>query len=175
MKRLATLVFILVLVLASFTSVAAQLPTPTPSPSQINSYELFWPVVAGKTSNDPLYFLKTLKENLRGALIFGKPQKAEYHVFVATKRILEAEKLVSNGNLKEAEKAVDGANSRLTKANKLLEDLKGQDVSSVANELNRKLDNLTIFLDYLQTKTQGKVLENLQVSDGLVDQLSTKI
>jgi len=61
----------------------------------VDSYELFWPMVAGKTTADGfVYKLKILKEDVRGYLIFGPVQKADYHVFRAAKRLLEAEKLL---------------------------------------------------------------------------------
>src|SRR3989338_9481511 len=67
----------------------------TPSPK--TTFEAFWPLTAGKTIDDPLYFLKVWKENFRGMFIFGNPKKAEYAVYLGTKRVLEAEKLLKNG------------------------------------------------------------------------------
>jgi len=60
-----------------------------------NSYELFWPIVAGRTSEDPLYFLKLLKEKVRGVLIFSDVKKAEYYLFLSEKRLVEFENLVA--------------------------------------------------------------------------------
>ncbi|MBX4205988.1 hypothetical protein KW795_02215 [Candidatus Microgenomates bacterium] len=149
-------------------------PTPTPM-AEVNSFEMFWPITAGKTLGESLYSLKTLKEDLRGALIFGRPQKAEYDTFVATKRLVEAEKLIKDNKLDLAEKTVDSANKKLTEANEILGSLKGTNLSSIADNVNNRLDRLTIFLDYLETKTNGSLKEKLQTSDRLVDELSTKI
>ena len=59
-----------------------------------DSYELFWPIVAGKVQGDSLYPLKIFKEQIRGFLIFSGTRKAEYFSFLSTKRLVEFEKLV---------------------------------------------------------------------------------
>lgn len=67
----------------------------------VDSYELFWPMVAGKTMSDGfVYKLKILKEDVRGYLIFGPAPKADYRVFLGVKRLLEAEKLLREDNKK---------------------------------------------------------------------------
>lgn len=58
-----------------------------------NSYEMFWPLVAGKVLGEPFYTLKLYKENFRGFFIFSDIKKAEYNIMLSDKRILEAEKL----------------------------------------------------------------------------------
>ncbi len=63
----------------------------------VNSFEMFWPMVAGKTEGDKFYSVKLLKEKIRGYLIFGPAPKADYQVFLGVKRLLEAEKLLSEG------------------------------------------------------------------------------
>jgi len=69
-------------------------PTASPVPAPVNSFELFWPMVAGKTMQSKVYFLKTLKEDVRGFFIFGSAQKADYDIFLGIKRMLEAEALM---------------------------------------------------------------------------------
>src|SRR3989304_3599259 len=64
----------------------------------VDSYELFWPMVAGKTTADGfVYTLKILKEDIRGYLIVGSAPRADYKVFLGVKRLLEAEKLLNDG------------------------------------------------------------------------------
>ena len=77
----------LALVLFSFSPAFAQ---------EINSYELFWPITAGKVAGEPFYGLKLFKEKVRGSFIFGKFQKASYALFLTTKRVVETEKLIEN-------------------------------------------------------------------------------
>jgi len=119
--------------------------------AELNSFELFWPLAAGRTRGDSLYFLKRLKEKVRGALIFGKPQKAEYKVFLTTKRVLEAEKLLNEGKSNLVNETLTEALEELEEASKewfeYLEDgLAGSyDYQSMYN----KLANLEHFLPEL--------------------------
>lgn len=69
------------------------IPTATTEP-QISSFELFWPVVAGKVRGDSLYSLKLLKEKIRSLFIFSSLKKAEYYSFLSTKRLVEFEDLI---------------------------------------------------------------------------------
>ena len=117
----------------------------------INSYELFWPLVAGKTSNESLYFLKRFKEKIRGALIFGNAQKAEYESMLATKRLLEVEKLLGEGNEDEARDTLEQASERLSEVKEEWDDVddKGSVAKDQKDEINNKLNNLEVFLPYL--------------------------
>lgn len=67
--------------------------TPLPDAKNFNSYTEFWPITAGKVMGEPLYFLKTLKENLRDFLYFSDLKKGEYKLTLSEKRLVEAEKL----------------------------------------------------------------------------------
>src|SRR3989344_7375004 len=85
-------------------------------PAEVNSFVLFWPVSAGKTMGESLYGLKTFKEKVRGLLIFGKVQKVDYSLFLATKRVVEAEKLLNDGKDDLAVKTLDKMNRALDAA-----------------------------------------------------------
>src|SRR5258706_11685992 len=98
-KKFLVLFSSLLLLFAFSTSVFAKTtvlkPTPTPTPVPVvNSFELFWPMSSGKTLQSKVYFLKTLKEEVRGFFIFGSAQKADYKIFLSIKRMLEAEALM---------------------------------------------------------------------------------
>jgi len=62
--------------------------------SQMNTYELFWPLVAGKVPGDRFYKFKAWRDQLMGKLIFSSFKKAEYFKLQANKRLIEAEKLL---------------------------------------------------------------------------------
>lgn len=152
MNKFLSLLLSLVLLLGSFVSVSAQVePVAT---TEVNSFELFWPVSAGRTMGDSLYALKNFKEKLRGALIFGKPQKAEYAIFLATKRVVEAEKLLSDGKNDLASSTLDKMTEQLEIATVNADLAKGQFGEKV-DEVNNKLDNLEIFLPWLATKYES--------------------
>lgn len=88
-------VTIFVFLLLPINSFAAS-PTPkaTQKPIEVNSFEMFWPIVAGKVQGDFLYGLKAYKEKVRGFLIFSNLKKSEYNAVLSEKRLLEFEKLV---------------------------------------------------------------------------------
>ena len=158
--KLVLIVFASTLIFPSLTF--AQSPTPskeattTASPKDISSFELFWPLAAGRTKADSVYTLKLIKENVRGLLIFGNVQKADYAVFLATKRLLEVEKLLSEGKQDLASKTGEAAVKQLAKAEKKL---------AKANEKNEKFnDNRKVMLDRL-TNMQ-KFLSILQTKEG---------
>lgn len=160
MKKL--FIILLTLLFISPTVAFAQSPTPkvATQSAKFNSFEAFWPLVAGKTQEDSLYFLKTWKENLRGFLIFGSAQKAEYEVFLATKRVLEAESLISKNSETAANETVNRALSLLDQSLANLEK-SGQDKSIVAVEIKNRLDNLIILVDKLRESKEGSLKENL--------------
>ncbi len=137
----------------SKTSVISK-PTATPSSTPVpvvNSFELFWPLVAGKTMQSKLYFLKTLKEDIRGLFIFGSAQKSSYDLFLGTKRMLEAETLIKVNASDLANKTLDSAISDLDKANSSLESAKnsGDVDQGTKDEINMRVSNLRKFVDSL--------------------------
>lgn len=136
----------------------------------VNSFELFWPVVAGKSKGDTLYSLKLFKEKVRGFLIFGKPQKADYSLFLATKRILEAEKLSKEGKKDYSVQTFDMALSQLAVVEKSIED-SGDNIKSTVDDLNLKFDNLEVFLPWLvpQYKDQELTTKAQQVLDKVIE------
>ena len=128
-------------------------PTPTPVPV-VNSFELFWPMVAGKTMQSKVYFLKIWEEDLRGFLIFGSAQKADNDIFLSTKRMLEAEVLIK-GNVPDlANKTLDSAATDLDKANSALNDAKNSsDIDQgTKDEINNRVSNLKLFTNSLMSQ-----------------------
>ncbi|QQG47058.1 MAG: hypothetical protein HY044_02865 [Candidatus Woesebacteria bacterium] len=142
-----TLLIALSLGLASPTFAQVPSPTPTPKIENVNSFELFWPMAPGKTMADSLYFLKSLKEKIRGLLIFGTPQKVNYSVYLSTKRILEAEKLYNDKNKDLGNKTMDEAIKDLNKA--VSQNSKGTD------ETSDRLARLDKFLTWFTTKNSA--------------------
>ena len=126
--------------------------------TEVDSFELFWPIVAGKTRGDSLYFLKKLKENVRGWLIFGDAKDAEYEVFLATKRVVEAEALIKNDEHELARETIEDARENVADALDEWEDVDDRD-TSVKHEINNKLDNLEVFLPQLANETSNEELK----------------
>ncbi len=128
-------------------SVSAQETTPEP-----DSFEMFWPLVAGKTMSDSLYFLKTFKEELRGAIIFGANPKANYEVLLATKRVLEAEKLAKEGKMDMSKKTIEAALSKLNSASGNIDKAKSTGSAVDPLEMSDRLTNLVSFSKWLSGK-----------------------
>lgn len=178
-KLIASLLLVLAVALSFPNLLLAQNKnnkTPMPA-SEIDSFELFWPISPGKTVGDPLFFLKTIKENLRGLVIFGMPQKANYAVLLATKRIVEAEKLMLDGKNDFASKSLDLAETKLNTASYNLDRYFSSEAalpSDVSLEMKNRLNNLEIFLLWLPTKHQAyrEKFDNLL---GIVKLLQVKI
>ncbi len=154
LKRFFVLIFVLFIffsfVNVSFAKTSKTVAKPTPSPTPVpivNSFELFWPLAAGKTMQSKVYFLKTLKEDVRGWLIFGSAQKADYDVFLAIKRMLEAEVLIKGNVADLANKTLDSATSDLDKANSALTSAKNSsDIDQgTKDEINNRVSNLKLF------------------------------
>ena len=139
----------------------------TPSPK--TTFEAFWPLTAGKTIDDPLYFLKTLKENFRGMFIFGNPKKAEYAVYLGTKRILEADKLFNDGKNELANKTLDKALEQFNVAEKNISVVKTSNRTLGPNiaTMKPRLDNLLILLPSIPSDKMEELLQkvkNLQIN-----------
>lgn len=125
--------------------------TPTPTPAPQNSFELFWPLVTGKTESDSVYSLKLIKEQVRGWFIFDNSKKADYAVLLGTKRVLEAEKLIKDGKTDLALKALERATSQFSSAYNHIEkaNSKGKFVAKVIRR--DRLLNVKILIDRLKT------------------------
>lgn len=121
---------------------------------EINSFEYFWPVVAGKVRGDRFYSLKRFKENLQGMLIFNKVSKAEYHSFLATKRIVESEKLINDGKTDQVNKALDDAKSNIEKANELSQKALNSNAAFGENGplMVERMDKISTFSAWLSIK-----------------------
>ena len=140
---------------------------------EINSFELFWPLSAGKTLESNVYWLKQAKENLRGALIFGPAPKTNYDVFLATKRLLEAEKLLKENKDDLANRTLDLGLQRLVEA-------KAKAETSIANKESfgksgpttvdrlTKMEALGLYLQSQYPKSQAKLQEFIDADVSLL-------
>ena len=159
------LLFILTFFTLTTETLAQKIGDSSPSATNtVSSFELFWPLSAGKTIDDPVYFLKTFKENLRGMLIFSEANKADYAVYLGTKRILEAEKLLKENKKDFADKTLDKALEQFEIAQKNIEEasIKKMDNRDSANIIKSRLNNLTNFLSTLNSVKANEVLEKVK-------------
>lgn len=146
MKKFLVLLFTgLVIIGFSTTSVFAK---------DVSSYELFWPISAGKVMGDPLYFVKALKENIKGLVTIGAPKKAEYAVLLSTKRLVEAEKLINDGKTVLADKTLEEGGQLLDRATVWLDQANNTKIPFVdqKTEIINRINNMKIFLPWLINK-----------------------
>lgn len=118
MKKIISVVLALISLVAFSTfNVLAAKPPASPTPTQFpSSYELFYPVVAGKTMADKFYFFKTAREWLVSKLTFDPIRNAEYHLLLSKKRIVETEKLLSQSNYPLSQKSLTRSVSEIKNA-----------------------------------------------------------
>lgn len=160
LKFLASLVLLFAFLVVSLSGVYAQRrlsPSPSPSPTiaPVNSYELFWPITAGRVMGESLYFLKSFKEDLRELLIFSELKKADYNITLSEKRTVEAEKLfIARKDYSNAKNSLDVAQLKREKALELIQrvEKKGRDVENSKNRMTRSLENQRALLHYIATQ-----------------------
>lgn len=126
---------------------------------EVNSFELFWPMVAGRTRGDSLYAVKRIKEKVRGWLIFGQAEKADYAVFLGTKRVLEVEKLLGEGKNDLANKTMEDAKEQFAKSGRILE--QGVELGDLVHTMNGRIDNLLLLSKKLNLDDLTGELESL--------------
>lgn len=176
MNRIKILTFVFTLLVLPYFFVtnllaAGKVPTPSPKPLNVDSYELFWPLVAGKVQGDSFYFLKTLKEKMRGGLIFSNLKKAEYNALLSEKRLLEFEKLaLTNKDYVNSAKTLE---SLKIKHNEIAEQLikakgegldisaESQTITSIFEKEKALMQSILGKIEDSQKTSFGEALENL--------------
>lgn len=150
-------------------------PSPSPTPiSRVDSYQLFWPISAGRVMGDPLHFLKNLKENLRGILIFGDYNKAIYDITLSEKRLVEAEYLfMVKKDYVNGKRAIDASKQNLEKAvslsNKVVDQTK---ITDLKVKLSASLEKQRKLLNYLASQASD---ENKKVLAAQEDYISNTL
>lgn len=137
----------------------------------VNSYELFWPLVAGRTEGDSLYFLKLLKERIQGWFIGRDSKKADYEILLGTKRMLEAEMLIKDSKIDSALRTLEKADFYFSKA---YNDIKTADSKGklITKDIGReRLINLKILTDYLKTVAPKDAYPGLDAVREKVDRI----
>lgn len=137
------------------------LETSSTSSAAVNSYELFWPLSAGKIEGDSLYSLKILKEQIGGWFVFGDTKKADYVVLLGTKRVLEAEKLLKNGKIDLALRALEKADAQYSSAYSQIKAAAPKGKFSAGEIRRDRLIYVKRLIDYLKTTSPEKTYAGL--------------
>lgn len=162
--KIIVIIFVVVIILNFTGSIRAEVQSTATSGANISeqSFEIFWPLSPGITSDQPLYLLKTFKETIRGILIFGEPEKANYKALLANKRFLEAIKLMQENKIELANKTLTASIYELDMVEKSLISAKKkkEPLGRSGKDILNKLNNL---------ETIGNIL--IETNDGLKNQL----
>lgn len=176
-------IFCLVAVLSSFASTVAAVSVTQPSPTKeplkvksINSFELFWPVSAGRVMGDKLYTFKILKENLRGVFIFNDLKKAEYNITLSEKRTVEAEKLfLVNKDTVNGINTLSEAQKKRETALDLIMESKSKNTSDVKSRMINSFKNQKLLLEFMPTEIpegqKSAVEENITSINNILKKL----
>lgn len=137
--------------------------------SEINSYELFFPMVAGTLPTKKIYILKVIRDE--GAILFSsnKGKKVEILLDVSDKRLLEAEQLLLQGNQNLALKSLTDSRKKILKVMKIMGDSSKKDkdeeliinTSLAMSETAAKQQRLLLFLS---RNANEMLLESLKLN-----------
>jgi len=144
----------------------------------VNSFELFWPIVAGKVIGEPLYFLKSLKESLRESLIFSSFKKAGNNITLSEKRTVEAEKLfLEVKDYTNAKKSLDAAQVKREKALDYINKagIEGRYIVDLKNTLSSSLEKQTLLLKYVQTKVADEQKKDIEENIAKISSLFSSL
>jgi hypothetical protein len=160
MRKVLVVLMGLVIFLGFSTDIKAESPKTVGNDvkqTSVNSFEMFWPLVAGKTVEDGLvYSLKNVKENIRYALLFKPGEKANYKIFIVVKRMLEGEKLLNEKKFSGAEKSFNKAKSELDKTGDLINESIAVDKQNpLTPETSKRLEDIGMFANWLSTTQTG--------------------
>lgn len=114
-----------------------------------SSYELFYPIVAGKIPGDKWYGLKIIREKVVAIFLLEPNKKIEFHSSLSQKRLVEAEKLiVTNKNyptglttLEESSKQLKLA-WKIARENKLSSDVLKNESQTISSFMLRLADEM---------------------------------
>lgn len=163
---------------SALAQVPSASPSPTIAPLEINSFEMFWPIVAGRTMGDPLYFLKTFKEKLREVLLFSNFKKADYNIMLSVKRTVEAEKLlVENKDLTNAKATLVEAQAKRDRAFDFINKAKaeGKLVEDLINTLDNSLEKQELLLISIKPKINQDFVQTIDDNISQLNDLQSKL
>lgn len=178
MKRLLVFGVTLFTFLSFFTKTVFAEATPvltTPESSQ-SSYVLFYPVVAGKTEGETLYFVKLLRDRIAEMLTFGNEKKTGVELRIATKRLLEAEKLSKTGKADLFRNTLSKFNTKLASAYDRIMKTKDSDTfPELIDEMEQNIQKYQIILNQLVNNTPDSGKKSVEETIQRVNDIQNRI
>ena len=118
---------------------------------------------ADSLPDSALYPLKSVVENVRGALAFSPSDKLAYHLDLARTRLTETEAMIARHRLDLAEQALSGLNDQLNEAALVVQAEKQID-PALANSLENRLTQAIATHDQQLAGLQGEVTNSAAVA-----------
>ncbi len=167
-----TVLLFLVTIIAAFSANFALAQENISEEGEFNPNAVFWPLAAGKTIEDPLYFLKELKENARGWIVFGAGQKANYQTTLVTKRLFEVEKLLKENKKGPALKTIDKGLKQLNEAGVNIEKARKEKTPAPINiEMTDRLQKTKKYLVLLEKQADEETKQKLMAMNDQIEKL----
>lgn len=163
MKKLVVFVLISFLIFINFQKSFAQESTSSPSSQLANvQYDLPYP---GILPDNPLYFLKAIRDNVLGFLITDPLKKSEYDLLMADKRLVSSEYLLNKGKtdlsittLSKAGNYFDQAISQAYRAK-----TQGEDANPILSRLLSASKKHQFVIRQMEEKSKDDVKFNLRL------------
>jgi hypothetical protein len=118
---------------------------------------------ADSLPDSPLYSLKSMVENVRGALAFSPSDKVAYHLDLARTRLTEAEAMIARHRLDLAGQALSSLDDQLNDAALVVESEKQSD-PALAASLENRLAQAIATHDQQLAGLQGQVTDPAAVA-----------
>lgn len=176
--------YVAVSLIASFLVMSAPFvyakPTPTPTPTPVAvtvqkiDYTLPYP---GILPDNPLYFLKQLRDFILNQLIVDPMRKAEFYILQGDKRLGMGVMLVDQKKDALAEETISKGEKYLNNAVTELTQLKsnGKDISTVVDRLEKSITKHMEVIESLLTKIGDSQKAGLQGSLDLLRKLQEDV
>lgn len=131
----------------------------------MTTYEMFWPIVAGKLPGERFYDLKIWRDRVVGSLFFSGTKKAEYLKQLANKRLVETERLLEIKRLDFFAPTLKDSLSNLQNGlNLLLASSPSQTKEWLKEEYVKDLQKYLVVLERMKEKTEKDQWQLLEES-----------
>jgi len=160
MKR-ALLIFLLLFLLGFNKTFAQTISSSSAGLPEVN-YELPYP---GILPNNPLYFLKAVRDNLVGFFIMDPLKKSEYDLLQADKRLASAKALLDLGNVDLSITTLSKSGNYFDQAISKAEQAKsqGENTNDIFGKLILSSQKQQLVIQQMIGKTKGDNKTNLKL------------
>jgi len=170
MKKIILAFLLILFSVFSFQKSFAQdiVLSPTPTPAIVNiQYDLPYP---GLSPDNPLYFLKAIRDNLLGLFISDPVKKADYDLLMADKRLVSSQTLINENKDDLAITTLSKSGNYFYQAIQSAQSAKkqGENADPTIDRLLIASEKHQQVILEMEQKTSGETKENLDLLLGRV-------